>query len=134
MKLNKEELEYITLLEKECKQTATACIKTNNSIVFLVRTGKVGAVVGKKGENVKKMSSILKKPVEVFEYNPNPEEFVKKAFNKIKGIETKTLKNALTIKFASTEDKKQALINKKRIQTIKEILNKGFGIEKIKII
>jgi transcription termination/antitermination protein NusA len=134
MKLTKEELDYITLLEKECSQTATACIKTNNSIVFLAQKGKTGAVVGKQGENVKKISLLLKKPVEVFEYANNAEDFIQKAFNKINGIETKALKNALTIKFSSLEDKKKALINKKRMQTIKEILNKCFGIEKIKIL
>ncbi|MBN2127009.1 MAG: NusA-like transcription termination signal-binding factor [Candidatus Diapherotrites archaeon] len=132
MKLNREEIEYLNLLEKECNQNATACVITENAVVFFAEKGKVGAVVGKNGENAKKMSSLIGKQVEVFEYSGNPEEFAKKAFNKTE-VEAKALKNALSIKFVSAEDKKKALMNKRRISLIKEILNKCFGIKKVMI-
>jgi N utilization substance protein A len=132
MKIGNEELEHINLLEQACNQTATACVVTPNTIAYLVGKGKIGLVVGKKGENIKKLRQKTGKNIEVFEFYSDPIEFIKNLFQGIT-LEAKIQKNVLLLEFNSLEDRIKALKNKNRFNAVKEILKKGFGIERVKV-
>ncbi|MFH1588172.1 MAG: NusA-like transcription termination signal-binding factor [Candidatus Diapherotrites archaeon] len=133
MKISNEELEFITLLEQTCNQTATACTIMPETIAYLVEKGKIGMVVGKKGENIKKLREKTGKNIEVFEFYPNSIDFIKNVFPGINLKEAVLEKNTLLLSFNSIEDKIKGLKNKNRFNAIKEILKKGFGIEKIRV-
>ena len=52
-----------------------------NSVVFVVGQGEMGAAIGKKGANVKKLEQTLGKHVELVEFAPDPVQFIKNIFS-----------------------------------------------------
>ena len=50
-------------------------------MIFVVNEGKMGLAIGKGGANIKNLQNIIKKPVELVEYAPEPEAFLKNMLN-----------------------------------------------------
>ncbi len=52
----------------------------NNRLIFVVNPGEMGLAIGKKGASIKKAMEVMGKKIEVVEYSPNPEQFIKNCF------------------------------------------------------
>ncbi len=52
----------------------------NNRLIFVVNPGEMGLAIGKKGGNIKKAMEVMGKKIEVVEYSPSPEQFLKNCF------------------------------------------------------
>ncbi|MDD1672881.1 MAG: NusA-like transcription termination signal-binding factor, partial [Methanomicrobiales archaeon] len=52
----------------------------NQRVIFVVNPGEMGRAIGKKGASIKKASEEMGKRIEVVEYSPNPEQFIKNCF------------------------------------------------------
>ena len=52
----------------------------NQRLIFVVNPGQMGLAIGKKGAAIKKASDAMGKKIEVVEYSPNPEQFIKNCF------------------------------------------------------
>jgi N utilization substance protein A len=61
----------------------------NNRLIFVVNTGEMGLAIGKKGASIKKAMDVMGKKIEVVEYSPSPEQFLKNCFlpAQVTGIE-----------------------------------------------
>ncbi|MGC9309882.1 MAG: hypothetical protein ACP5D2_04290 [Candidatus Nanoarchaeia archaeon] len=130
-------MRYINLFARIAKVATTNCFVYNNAILFAVPKGMVSQAVGKKGENVKKLASILSKRVRVI---PSPsgeedmERFVRDVvspatFNKI------SCDNGL-VSISAGRESKAALIGRgrKRERELEKILQKLFNIKKVRIV
>jgi len=82
VKLTAEELRYIALLSDITGVSAKDCIIDDDTgtIVFVVPPGQAGLAVGAKGRNVKRLSKILGRRVEIVEWADTLENFVKNIF------------------------------------------------------
>jgi len=82
VKLTAEELRYIALLSDITGVSAKDCIIDDDTgtIVFVVPPGQAGLAVGAKGRNVKRLSKILGRRVEIVEWADTLEDFVKNIF------------------------------------------------------
>lgn len=82
VKLTSEELRYMALLNDVTGVQAKDCIIDNgvSSIIFIVPPGQAGLAVGTKGKNVKRLSKILGRRIEVVEWASTLEDFVKNIF------------------------------------------------------
>jgi N utilization substance protein A len=82
-------LRYISVFEKVTNTHVKDCIETPDKLVFIVARGQIGAAIGKKGENVRRLHEMFKKNLDVIEYADDPERFLKNIFHnyKIKGVE-----------------------------------------------
>jgi N utilization substance protein A len=82
VKLTSEELRYIALLGDVTGVSAKDCIIDENSgtIIYIVPPGQAGIAVGAKGKNVKRLSKIVGKRIEVVEWADSLEDFVKNIF------------------------------------------------------
>jgi N utilization substance protein A len=52
----------------------------NNRLIFVVNPGEMGLAIGKKGASIKKAMEVMGKKIEVVEYSPSPEQFLKNCF------------------------------------------------------
>jgi len=90
VKITENEMKYIQLLQNMTGATVVDCIvdEENNSIIFTVKKGEVGLAVGKGGEKIKRFRNMTNKQVEIYEYLPDPESFIRNALKpaKIKDI------------------------------------------------
>lgn len=75
MKLSTEEVKCIGLFQDVTRAYAVDCL-VNEKVVFVVSPGQMGLAIGKSGENIRKVSRMLKKPVEVVEYAEDFNKFV----------------------------------------------------------
>ena len=82
VKLTMEELRFMTLFQDVTGVTPKDCIvdDARNTILFIVDAGKLGQAVGRRGSNVRQLSKLLGKNIEIIEWADNLEDFVKNLF------------------------------------------------------
>ena len=76
------ERRYIEELRIVTKSTGVDCIIDDrfDRIVYVVQKGQMGLAIGKSGENIKKLASVLGRRIEMVEWDESPEEFIKNCF------------------------------------------------------
>jgi len=79
IRLFNDELRYLSLFESITGAQAKDCIIDNEKsrILFVVKEGQMGLAIGKNGSNVKRLSRLLGKNVEVIEHAEKPEDLIR---------------------------------------------------------
>jgi N utilization substance protein A len=137
LKLGTEEIKCIGLFESITGAKIVDCILEDGKLVFVVRERDVGLAIGKKGVNIKKMSELSGKKIEVIEYSNVPEQFIKNILRPIKVksvlISERNNKKIATIDIAKED--KGLVIGKsgKNIKRIRLLLNRHHNITDVLI-
>jgi len=69
-------MKIISLFQAMTKASVKDCI-INDEIIFVVGEGDIGRAVGKGGENVRRLSSALKRKIKIVEFSTNLLTFIK---------------------------------------------------------
>ena len=69
IKLDKDCLKHIDLFQKITKAQVKDCIINHEKVLFVVNPGQAGVAIGKNGVNIKRIQGLIKKNVEVIEFN-----------------------------------------------------------------
>jgi len=80
IRINSDELKYITLFETMTGAAIKDCIQDEESIGFLVQKGDMGLAIGKSGANIERVKRALGKDVLVTEFSDDLPEFIKNIF------------------------------------------------------
>jgi N utilization substance protein A len=77
-----KERRYIEELRILTKSTAIDCLidERFDRIIYVIRPGDMGLAIGKKGENIRRLSKVLGRKIEMVEFSENPEEFMANIF------------------------------------------------------
>mgnify|MGYP006416700397 FL=1 len=67
---------FINIFERITRAKVKDCFEEGDTLTFLVQLREASKAVGKKGENLRKVSKIMKKEIKIIEYNPNPIKFL----------------------------------------------------------
>ncbi|UCE73910.1 MAG: NusA-like transcription termination signal-binding factor [Methanomassiliicoccales archaeon] len=130
-------LRYISAFEKVTKTVVKDCIETPDKLVFIVAKGQIGAAIGKKGENIRRLHEMFKKNLDVIEYSDDPERFLRNIFHnyKIKGIEIEKrgTKNHAIVSVESKDKGKIIGKDGRNLKLAKDILNRHHDIEGLSI-
>ena len=120
-----KERRYIEELRILTKATALDCIidERFERIIYVIQKGDMGFAIGKKGENIRRMQSVLGKRIEMVEYAEEPAEFLANIFRpvEIQKVEKDPLTGALLVTIQKKSDlgtaigKKGANIEKARL-------------------
>ncbi len=82
VKLTEDCLGLISQFERLTGAGSRDCVidDRNNRIIFVINPGEMGLAIGKQGASIKKASDVMGKKIEVVEYSPNPEQFIRNCF------------------------------------------------------
>ena len=131
VKLDTDTIRNIAAFERITRVHARDCITIDDCIYFLVESEKMGVAIGKNGAVIKEVRKTFGKPVKLFGYKDNPEEFLKQMIPNIRSIDI----NNDSITISVPNDDKVAIIGKngRNIKAIKEIMKRHFAIKNLKL-
>lgn len=136
LKLGTEQIQLMNTLDLVAKVNARDCVVQGDSVIFMVPELQMSQAIGKNGSNVKIMTQKLRKRVELFEYTEKAEKFFEKAFYnaKLEGVEVKALgESKVAFVKADAANKKILLGNMGRLRKIKELANRNYSIDEVRI-
>jgi len=130
--INMQDMRYLNLLEKVTRVNTRFCFSYNEAIIFCVPKHLVSKAIGEGGQNVRRMSAMLKKKIKII---PIPlgvnhaKQFIASIVSPVtfKDLEVKENEVILT----AGSQSKAALIgrNKRRFLEMQKIVKDFFGKE-----
>ena len=83
IKLTTDQMRLMSLFQNVTGATARDCVEDEkqNRVIFVVNTGKMGLAIGKGGSHIKTLQNMVKKNVELVEYDEDPAKFLKNLLN-----------------------------------------------------
>ncbi|MFW9922542.1 MAG: NusA-like transcription termination signal-binding factor [Candidatus Thorarchaeota archaeon] len=138
IKLSNDEMKTMNIFVTVTQISPKDCIldKRLERVIFLVRRGSVGTVIGKNGMNVKKLRSILGKDIEVVEDDESPEKFIKNSLvpARIEKVTVVERKDKPTLAFVTVKKGERGLaIGKdgRNIERARILAKRHFNIENV---
>jgi len=132
--LNIESIQQINLFSKVTGVRAKNCFNYSNSIFFVVEPFLVNRAIGINGENVKRLSLMLKKKVRIISPPESLENFIQNIVYPVKFKKLSEENGLLTI--TAGQQSKAALIGRDhaRVNELTDIVKQYFEIREIKIV
>ena len=129
--LDQETLQVMNLFQNITGSSVVDCVIEEDELYFVVAEGKYGFTVGKGGSKIKNAERIFKKPINVVEYAPTIEGFVKNLVPFAQDIAIDDKKVLVKVKPAD----RPRVIGKagKNIRIINKLLERLFDMEEMKV-
>ena len=83
IKLTTDQMRMMSLFQNVTGATARDCVEDEKQdrVIFVVNTGKMGLAIGKGGIHIKSLQNIVKRNVELVEYDEDPAKFLTNLLN-----------------------------------------------------
>lgn len=83
IKLTTDQMRLMSLFQNVTGATARDCVddQKQNRIIFVVNTGKMGLAIGKGGTHIKSLQNIIKRNIELVEFEQDPAKFLTNLLN-----------------------------------------------------
>ena len=96
IKLTTDQMRLMSLFQNVTGATARDCVEDEkqNRVIFVVNSGKMGLAIGKGGSHIKTLQNMVKKNVELVEFDDDPSKFLKNMLNSKLVSEVKLNKRA----------------------------------------
>ncbi|MFP3286323.1 MAG: NusA-like transcription termination signal-binding factor [Acidilobus sp.] len=134
-----EELRYISLLQDLTGAMVYRALEDDNDnrIIYLVDKNDVGKAIGKDGRNVKMLSKMLNKNVEIVEYANEIDNMVRNLLTGVTVLKVEvTERDGLkTVYVKVKDDEKGKAIGKdgRNVRRARLVLNRLFNVDKVVI-
>ncbi|MEK6852888.1 MAG: NusA-like transcription termination signal-binding factor [Nanoarchaeota archaeon] len=128
-----QDIQYINVFEKISRVRASDCFSYGAFLIFVVPHQDLSRAIGQNGINAKRLSELLKRKIKIIPGTDDEIEFVKALLYPIKYKEI-TFESGMIIIRAGPQSK--ALIigrNSERLKELKEVLERYFKIDGIKV-
>ncbi len=134
IKYGPEEIKTINQFEEITGATVKDCIVNEKEATILVKPEDLGLAIGKNGSMIKKVKNKLGKKIHVYKYSENLEEFIKNLFYPVEPEEVKEKDGEVKVKVEPTDKKRTIGREGKKVKKVKELTQRHFDIENIKIL
>lgn len=74
--ITSEIMGYINVFENVTRARVKDCYQGSDALIFIVQEGEAGKAIGKGGENIRRLTDLLKKRIKVVEFSEDPLKFV----------------------------------------------------------
>ena len=83
IKLSVDQMRMMSLFQNVTGATARDCIEDEKQdrVIFVVNSGKMGLAIGKGGVHIKSLQNIVKRNVELVEFDEDPAKFLSNLLN-----------------------------------------------------
>ncbi|MCV0393210.1 MAG: NusA-like transcription termination signal-binding factor [Nitrosopumilus sp.] len=83
IKLTTDQMRLMSLFQNVTGATARDCVEDEKQdrVIFVVNTGKMGLAIGKGGTHIKSLQNIVKRNVELVEFDEDPAKFLTNLLN-----------------------------------------------------
>jgi len=140
VKLTMEEMRYMSLFQDITGVTPKDCIINEElgTVFFIVESDKLGQAIGRRGINVKYLSKLIGKDIEIVGWGNNLEDFVKNIFmparvQRIQLVEGRDKK--IVYVYVDPRDKGIAIgKNGRNVAKARLLLNRYFMIDSVVIV
>ncbi len=129
--LDQDVIQIMNLFQSLTGSSVVDCVNEDDEIYFVVAEGKYGLTVGKGGSKIKNAERVFKKTINVIEYAPTLEGFIKNLIPDIQDIEIKEKK--VFVKIKPTDRARVIGKGGKNIRIINKFLQRLFDIEEFRI-
>lgn len=129
IKYTSETIAFLNLFEKITRVRVKDCF-FDNILIFIINQGNIGKAIGKKGVNIKRLESKLRRKIKIVEFNNDPVVFVKNFIAPLIAKEIKKEENIVNI--VSDNIKTKGLLigrDRKNLKRLQEVVSKYFNIE-----
>ena len=130
----KEILETMGIFARATESDVKDCFEYDGVLYFVVAEGNLGKAVGKGGQTVRELQERLKKRIRVLEFHPNLVDFLRNVIYPLKADAIE--ENNGTIVLRSADRSTRALLigrNAKNLNRVKDVANRYFTIQEIKV-
>lgn len=104
-KLDMRTMGYITMFEKITKTEALDFLENKGQSIFFTKEGTARKALGKNGNNVKKLSNLLKKKVRVVELSEDPKKFILDLIHPLQPSSIEIKEKEMVLHFNTTEER-----------------------------
>ena len=125
IQLSTEEIRYIALFENTTGAGIKDCIVEENRIIYVVKTGEMGAAIGKNGDHINRVKRSVDKHVELVEYSDDPEKFISNVIGSA---------SVRSVNLVSKQNKRLAYVEVSDNDKGLAIGREGKNIEKVKVL
>jgi N utilization substance protein A len=133
IRITSTEMKFITLFEKMTGSTVKDCIVNGDELTFIIKQGEMGLAIGKKGAIINRIKKEIGKEIHIYEHADDAAGFIRNLFYPIKIDSIEVDGNEVRV-FIDAALKKRAIgKGGKKINTVKELASRHFGITSIKI-
>src|SRR2546423_4613589 len=70
---DEQTIKYVALFQDLTRTTVVDCVDAGDKLIFVVKEGDIGKVIGKKGENIAKLKRMISKDIHCDEYLEQPD-------------------------------------------------------------
>lgn len=136
VKLTSDAIRYIPIFENITKARVKDCIECEDKLVFIVDPGQLGLAIGRGGTNIKRLKDLLKRNIDIIEYAPEIDKFIKNIFHNHKILEIaedKTRKKVIRVTVAAVDKGKVIGKSGKNIEIVRMIVKRYHDIEDVVI-
>jgi N utilization substance protein A len=134
IKLGADEIKFITLFEARTGATVKDCVIEEDGITFIVKEGDTGLAIGKKGAIINRIKQEIGKELHVYEHSENPEKFISNLLFPVKVEKVEINGNEAKVYINPAEKKRAIGKGGKKINTVRALASRHFGIENITVV
>jgi N utilization substance protein A len=134
IKYDIDAMKFMSMFEGMTGAKLKDCIISENMVTFIVEDGEIAKAIGKKGINVRRLESSLKKRVKIAEFNDNLAKFIENIVYPAKVRTVKQEDKIVTLTAADTRSR-GLLIGRGAsiLRGYEAIVKRFFDIEEIKV-
>ncbi len=127
-------MKFITLFENITKVSAKDCIIQDKQIIFIVNMSDIGAAVGPKGANVRKLEQTIKKKIKIAGYSQELTEFIKSLVAPLQ-LEDITEEDGIVVMTAKDLKTRGLLIGRTAsiLRAYEAVIKRFFPIKELKV-
>jgi NusA-like KH domain protein len=105
---------------------------SSDVIYFLINPGKMAMAIGKNGQNIKVAEKMMKKPIKIFEWSEDCEQFIRNMIPTVQKLDLSEEKATVVI----DKENRGMIIGKRgaNIKIIREFLERNSNIKELKIL
>ena len=131
IKLTTEHVRIVGAFERIIGVHVRDCLLGDDTVYFLVETGKMGMAIGRNGVKIRSISQALGKKVKIFEYSDSPEQLVRNLIPCANSVEI----NGENVTVSIPQSERPAIIGKNgsNIKMVRQFLSRHINVKNLRL-